>query len=148
MSDHDEVLDKLYWLAREARPEATQHDVNQAVATIRHALEQRDMERSLPPEAACPNIEVLENGEHVCALEQRRVPENESLESVANRVCRDIPDDCEISLCMEWGAGFVTLTKAGRYVNLPDAAEKSLVEQINDALAAARNPEQEDKDDE
>lgn len=82
------------------------------------------------------------------ALEQRRVPENESLESVANRVCRDIPDDCEISLCMEWGAGFVTLTKAGRYVNLPDAAEKSLVEQINDALAAARNPEQEDKDDE
>lgn len=57
---------------------------------------------------------------------------------VANAVCKHIPAGCEIRLCMENGAAFVTLTtKDGRYAELPDSADKSLEEQIKDALVCA-----------
>jgi hypothetical protein len=64
---------------------------------------------------------------------------DENLQSVANKVCKHIPGNMVLSLCMENGAAWVELgeDKFGS-VDLPDSADKSLLEQINDALCVAK----------
>lgn len=60
------------------------------------------------------------------------------LSDMANAVCKHLPEGWEISLAMENGAAWVTLeTPAGDYALLPDQADKTLEEQINDALCVA-----------
>ena len=62
----------------------------------------------------------------------------DALQAIANRVCQHCPSGYVISLCMEDGAAWVQLDK-GRagFVGLPDAADKTLLEQLNDALCVA-----------
>jgi hypothetical protein len=60
------------------------------------------------------------------------------IQTVANKVCGQVPEGWEVQLCMERGAAWVTLRNPdGDFEPLPDAADKSIEEQINDALAAA-----------
>ena len=57
---------------------------------------------------------------------------------LANHVCRHLPDGWELRLCMEKGAAWVTLHNPdGDTIELPDAADKSLEQQVNDALCEA-----------
>ena len=58
--------------------------------------------------------------------------------AMANRVCGHLPDGWTLTLVMERGAAFVTLTDANCFPRqLPDAADKSIEEQINDASCVA-----------
>ena len=58
--------------------------------------------------------------------------------SMANAVCRHLPEGYELRLCMENGAAWVDLRNPdGDCVELPDAADKSLEKQVNDALCVA-----------
>jgi hypothetical protein len=57
---------------------------------------------------------------------------------IFNSVCRDLPYGYEIQVCLENGAAYVTLTtEDGHYAELPDTADKTLEEQISDALKTA-----------
>lgn len=59
--------------------------------------------------------------------------------ALANRVCQHLPDGWELRLCMEKGAAWVTLhNPEGDGIELPDAGDKSLEQQVNDALCEAR----------
>jgi len=61
---------------------------------------------------------------------------------MANRVCGHLPDGWTLCLVMERGAAWVTLHDSnGCSEPLPDAAGKSLEEQINDAICAATREE-------
>ena len=63
-----------------------------------------------------------------------------AIDTVANEICRDIPDGYELRLCMERGAAWVTLhDEEGDLISLPDAADKTLAEQLAEALIVARN---------
>ncbi|MDC8456905.1 hypothetical protein [Marinobacter sp. DS40M6] len=82
-------------------------------------------------------------------------PGDNSLQEVAERVCEHIPENMMISLCMENGAAWVQLgqDKVGN-LELPDSADKTLVQQINEALCVAngwvespQSPEQDGDDD-
>jgi hypothetical protein len=58
--------------------------------------------------------------------------------AMANKVCGQLPEGWEVQLCMERGAAWVALRDTnGDFHPLPDAADKSIEEQINDAIAAA-----------
>ncbi len=60
------------------------------------------------------------------------------IQAVASRVCGQIPEGWEVQLCMERGAAWVTLRDTnGDFHPLPDSADKSIEEQINDALDTA-----------
>lgn len=83
------------------------------------------------------------------ALRVRRSGEQMSLEdmmerdpipahAVANRVCERLPEGYVLNLAMENGAAWVELIDDdGNCVDLPDAGDKSIDEQINDALCVA-----------
>jgi hypothetical protein len=60
------------------------------------------------------------------------------LQETANKVCRHLPENMVLSLCMENGAAWVELgvDRIGN-VELPDFADKTLIDQINDALCVA-----------
>ena len=59
-------------------------------------------------------------------------------QATAERVCKHLPEGFEIHLCMEHGAAWVKLLDAhGDSVELPDSADKSIDEQLNDALCVA-----------
>ena len=60
-----------------------------------------------------------------------------TVQEIAEKVCKNVPHDYIISLCMENGAAWVELEKLGRHIRLPDSADKTLVEQLNDALCVA-----------
>ena len=62
----------------------------------------------------------------------------EALQDIANKVAQHTPEGCVISLCIEDGSAWVELGKhfAGN-VQLPDSADKNLLEQLNDALCIA-----------
>jgi hypothetical protein len=61
-----------------------------------------------------------------------------TLQEIANRVCGELPVGWELCLNMENGAGWVKLYNPdGDCPPLPDAADKSLEEQIEDALGVA-----------
>jgi hypothetical protein len=67
-------------------------------------------------------------------------PDGDSLSvaDVVNTVARFIPDGYTLSLHIERGAAWVKLENdEGDDVPLPDAADKSLYQQINDGLARA-----------
>ena len=70
----------------------------------------------------------------------------EPLQDLANEVCRYLPEGCELSINFESGAAGITLLSPpdsdGHYIHdgyykLPDSADKSLAEQLNDALLVA-----------
>jgi len=57
---------------------------------------------------------------------------------MANRVCQHLPDGWELRLCMENGSVWVSLIdEDGDEMELPDSADKSLEQQVNDALCVA-----------
>lgn len=59
--------------------------------------------------------------------------------ALANQVCRHLPEGWQLDLCMERGAAWVQLSNPdGDGVSLPDAADKSLEQQVNDALCVAQ----------
>lgn len=60
-----------------------------------------------------------------------------TLKEIAEKVCKNVPHGFIISLCMENGCAWVELDKLGRHIPLPDSADKTLVEQLNDALCVA-----------
>lgn len=62
----------------------------------------------------------------------------EALQDFANKVSLHTPKGYVISLCIEDGAAWVELGKdfAGN-IQLPDSADKNLLEQLNDALCVA-----------
>jgi len=62
-----------------------------------------------------------------------------TIDDVANRACKNLPDGFEIQLCMENGSAWVSLIdNAGRLRALPDQADKTITEQLNDALCVSR----------
>lgn len=60
-------------------------------------------------------------------------------EDLANRICKHTPDGCVISVRFENGAAWVELHRDHCPENtpLPDSADKTMLEQINDALLVA-----------
>lgn len=62
----------------------------------------------------------------------------EPLHDMIKECCKLIPDDWEIRLCVERGAAWVELYNNGTIVNdLPDMADKTLIEILNDAVCYA-----------
>lgn len=61
------------------------------------------------------------------------------LQDIANKISEHTPDGFVISLHIENGAAWVELAKDNKSdaVKLPDAADKTLFEQLNDALCVA-----------
>ena len=63
---------------------------------------------------------------------------NESIEDVINKVCGHLPGGYEMQLNMESGSAWVSLVDgAGLYLKLPDQADMTIMEQLNDALCVA-----------
>ena len=62
-----------------------------------------------------------------------------NLEEMVNAICKHIPHGYIVGLEMENGSAVVYLLTEpyGDYVDLPDAADKTIIEQLNDALLAA-----------
>ena len=62
-----------------------------------------------------------------------------SVQEIANTVAQFLPDGYEIRLCLERGAAHVELWAGCGDIDvlLPDATDKSLYQQINDALCVA-----------
>ena len=62
----------------------------------------------------------------------------DTLQDIANKVSLHTPKGYVISLCVEDGAAWIELGKdfAGN-IQLPDSADKNLLEQLNDALCVA-----------
>lgn len=59
----------------------------------------------------------------------------EKMQDIVNKICGALPEGFEISLCMENGAAWVTLCNpVGELVDLPDAADTTIVQQLNAAL--------------
>lgn len=59
--------------------------------------------------------------------------------TVVNEVCGELPLGWELRLCMERGAAWVELVNPeGDAVDLPDAADLSIEEQIREALGVAQ----------
>jgi len=60
------------------------------------------------------------------------------VEKIINKICRELPEGWTLSLDMENGAAWVSLERpGGAYCKLPDATDKTLVEQLNYALRVA-----------
>ena len=60
------------------------------------------------------------------------------MKDVIEKICGQLPDGFEIQLYMEKGAACVTLTDGdGRYRNLPDTTDKTLADQLAEALFVA-----------
>jgi hypothetical protein len=60
------------------------------------------------------------------------------MEDIIEKVCKHIPEGYQIELCMESGSAWVDLVHPkGYYLELPDSADKSITEQLNDALCVA-----------
>lgn len=69
---------------------------------------------------------------------KKRVAQSIALQDICNKICQHCPPGYVISLCMEDGAAWVQLGEAwAGFVDIPDAADKSLIEQLNDALCVA-----------
>ena len=66
------------------------------------------------------------------------VNSTEPLQSIANDICQHLPDCYTVSLCMEEGAAWVTLRRRNvGMIELPDPVDKSLIEQLRDAVLCA-----------
>lgn len=56
-----------------------------------------------------------------------------------NKICEWLPKGWEIALLMEKGAAWVELADSdGRNISLADTADKTIDEQLNDAVCVAR----------
>lgn len=61
-----------------------------------------------------------------------------AIHGIANAICLHTPPGYVVSLCCEDGAAWVELRKDGvGNLELPDSSDKSLLEQLNDALCVA-----------
>lgn len=61
-----------------------------------------------------------------------------SVLSLANAVCKHLPDGWHLNLAMEQGAAYVELyDRDGNFVDLPDSADKTLEQQVNEAVCMA-----------
>lgn len=58
-----------------------------------------------------------------------------SLDALAERVSAALPDLHEVNICIEPGAAWVTLHRDGDPIRLPDSADRTLTEQVQDAIA-------------
>ena len=57
---------------------------------------------------------------------------------IVNKICGHLQEHHIISLDMENGYAGVSLTDTeGNYIELPDSTDKTLIEQLNDALCVA-----------
>jgi hypothetical protein len=62
----------------------------------------------------------------------------DALQDIANAVCKHTPPGYVISLCIEDGSAWVDLGKDNEgFLKLPDSSDKTLLEQLNDALCVA-----------
>ena len=62
-----------------------------------------------------------------------------TLKEIAEKICKEIPEGFEISLNFENGSAWVELSDDMHdSVNLPDSADLTLEEQLEDALEAAK----------
>ena len=69
------------------------------------------------------------------------------LEHKIEDACRVLPEGFTISICMEEGAAFVTLgCDFSGYIKLPDSTDKTLAEQIDDAINVALSKEDKPND--
>ncbi|GAF75435.1 unnamed protein product [marine sediment metagenome] len=60
------------------------------------------------------------------------------MEEIIEKVCQHLPINYTVLLCMENGSAYVELRDPLTLpVELPDATDKSLCEQLNDALCVA-----------
>lgn len=88
--------------------------------------------------AACSECVEKDTGEAPTAQQSAS---NDLLSDIANRVSRHLPEGWVLSLNIENGSAWVSLENTnkqyGRFPMLPDAADKTLLEQINDALCVA-----------
>jgi hypothetical protein len=57
----------------------------------------------------------------------------DQIQAIANRVCRDIPDEFHIEMVLENGAGWVSLFHKGKPVEI-DMADWSIAEQFDVAM--------------
>ena len=64
-----------------------------------------------------------------------------NFQEVANQACEHLPDGFVLSIELERGAASVDLTQViygvDRSLSLPDSADKTLAEQVNDAIQTA-----------
>lgn len=65
--------------------------------------------------------------------------EAQSFAAVAHRICEHTPEDCIISVRFESGAAWVELRRDRQPADtpLPDSSDKTLLEQVNEALCVA-----------
>ena len=68
----------------------------------------------------------------------------DALQAVANKICKHTPDDFEISLHIDSDNAYVSLwcikqqnNHVVGVIELPDNTDKSLLEQLNDAVCVA-----------
>lgn len=60
------------------------------------------------------------------------------MQDIVNKICGSLPDGFEMTLCMENGAAWVVLLDPdGEIVELPDAADTTIIKQLNEALCVA-----------
>lgn len=69
--------------------------------------------------------------------------EGETMEEImeeTNKVCKEIPEGFEINLTMEYGSAYITLVDRdnGKYIELPDPVDKTLIEELESALYWAK----------
>lgn len=85
--------------------------------------------------------EKLDGADVECAYLAVKLPSPEqlTLDQVANAVANFLPPGFEARVCIERGAGWIELLDDNQCdrVRLPDAADKSLAQQLNDALCIA-----------
>jgi len=66
-----------------------------------------------------------------------------TLQDAIQEAARDLPDDCNISITVERGSAYVELTapdRYGRHTSSIDGADKTLAEQVLEALRYAVSP--------
>ncbi len=87
-------------------------------------MNNEEMNQKPAQDAQRPNISDLLNAD--------------ALQAITNKISLHTPKGYVISLCIEDGAAWVELGKdfAGN-IQLPDSADKNLLEQLNDALCVA-----------
>lgn len=98
---------------------------------LKGEIELADKCRKSWKDAACQKVGEAE-------LLKARVAEleAETVQSIANKVCLHLPERSEIMLCMENGSASVEFILNGKRIYL-DWNDKTLIEQINEALCIA-----------
>lgn len=69
---------------------------------------------------------------------------NSSVDTMVELIGEHLPEGWLVCLVMEQGAAWVELSKHNKRQKLPDAADKPLTEQLNDALCVANGWDREE----